>query len=368
LTRLLREKNQALERAIAQRDAFGAERNHLANQLERISSDEATRWGIEGVIGQSPTLQDILKEIGLLQNAGMVRVLITGESGTGKELIARAIHYGSPRRRGPFVPVNCGAVPAELAESLFFGYTKGAFTGAEKDRPGYFELARGGTLFLDEVGDMPLEIQPTLLRVLEEEVVMPLGGTQERPLDVRVLASTNQDVSARLAAGTFRRDLYFRLAQCTVALPPLRERPEDIPILARHFLRIFAEEMARPVPRLTEAALGVLQAYSFPGNVRELKNIMERALLKSGGAEIGPEHLSLVAGGAAGGGRPESAMPAAEAPEPVDEIPLDLEQAEWLVIRRALAQTQGNVTEAAQVLRTSRSRIYRALERHHGKS
>ena len=221
-------------------------------------------------------------------------MLITGESGTGKELIARAIHFGGPRRQGPFIPVNCPAVPADLAESLFFGHVRGAFTGADADRKGYFELADGGTLFLDEIGDMSLTLQAKLLRVLEDGCVMPIGAARERRVDVRILAATNTDLQATMAQSGFRSDLYYRLAQFTVMVPPLRDHPEDIPLLADHFLQMFAAEMGLPKPPLSDDARSALTAYVFPGNVRELKNIIERALLESEGATIRTEHIRFV--------------------------------------------------------------------------
>ena len=222
-------------------------------------------------------------------------MLITGESGTGKELIARGLHFSSPRKGGPFVPVNCSAVPGELSESLFFGHKKGAFTGADKDRSGYFELADGGTLFLDEIGDMPAALQAKLLRVLEDGEVMPVGAAKGKHVDVRVLAATNVDLQQGIADGRFRQDLYFRLARYTVESPPLRERREDIPTLAEHFLTLFAREMGYAAPQLSCEALMVLEDYAFPGNVRELKNIVERSLIESGGREIRPEHVHLLA-------------------------------------------------------------------------
>ncbi|OGG54874.1 MAG: hypothetical protein A3F84_13185 [Candidatus Handelsmanbacteria bacterium RIFCSPLOWO2_12_FULL_64_10] len=308
LNRELRQKNRELERAneelrqeIARRKAAEeahtvaeAARQRADEQLDLISRQEARRWGIEGFVGQSQTVQKIIEEVRQLQSAGATGVLICGESGTGKELIARALHFGGPRARGPFIPVNCAAIPHDLAESSLFGHVKGAFTGATSDRKGYFEQADGGTLFLDEVGDMPMELQPKLLRVLEEGRITPVGGAQERQVDVRVVAATNADLSAGLAKGVFRQDLYFRLARFTVQVPPLREWKEDIPLLSTHFLGMFAAEMGLTPVGLSAAALAMLRGYSFPGNVRELKNIIEYALIKSGGAAIEPEHLHFL--------------------------------------------------------------------------
>ena len=263
-------------------------------RLSALSDREAEQWGISGIIGKSRTLGHILQDIRRLRNFGSVNVLVTGESGTGKELVARAIHFGSSRGKGPFIPVNCVAIPQELAESMLFGHVRGAFTGATMDRRGYFELAHGGTLFLDELGDMPKALQAKLLRVLEDGRVTPLGATREKTVDVRIVAATNADLPARIADGSFREDLYFRLAQFAVEVPPLRERREDIPMLAQHFAKLFAGETGIAPPTISSAALKVLAAHPFPGNIRELKNVIERALIESGGEEILPDHLFLV--------------------------------------------------------------------------
>ncbi|MBM3235624.1 response regulator [Candidatus Poribacteria bacterium] len=263
-------------------------------RLSLISQQEASRWGIEGFIGKSRTIAAILDEVRKLQSAGATSVLILGESGTGKELIARAIHFGSARAKSPFIPVNCSTIPKELAESTLFGHVRGAFTGANQSRKGHFELASGGTLFLDEIGDLPFELQPKLLRVLEEGCFTPLGGTTKKQVDVRILAATNPDLPKKIAAGKFREDLYFRLARFPVTVPPLRERREDIPLLVEHFLRTFGAEMGIEHPKISVEALESSKAYHFPGNVRELKNIIEHALILSGREQILPQHLHFV--------------------------------------------------------------------------
>jgi transcriptional regulator with GAF, ATPase, and Fis domain len=220
--------------------------------------------------------------------------LITGESGTGKELIARAIHFGSPLAKAAFVPVNCSAIPAELAESAFFGHVRGAFTGAITDHKGYFEQAHKGTLFLDEIGDMPLPAQAKLLRVLEDKVIVPVGAAQEKRVEVRLLAGTNADLQLAITAGKFREDLFFRLARYTIEVPPLRERREDIALLANHFLQLLGAEMGMAHSHFNAEAVAALENHNYPGNVRELRNLVERALIESGGGEIGPEHLQFV--------------------------------------------------------------------------
>jgi len=350
ITRELQERNAELEEEISRREAAEQARDKAAERLSSIASAEAKRWGIQGFVGSSPHLRKILSDIEKLHHFGKTSVLITGESGTGKELVARAIHHHSPRASGPFVPVNCVAIPGELAESLFFGHTKGAFTGATVDRKGYLELADGGTLFLDEIGDMPATLQGKLLRVLEDGEVTPVGGNKPRRVDVRVVSATNADLPDKMATGAFRQDLFFRLARFTVQTPPLRERHEDLPLLAAHFLQVFAGEMGMTPPDLSAEALVVLAAYSFPGNIRELKNVMERALILSEGKSISRKHLQLFQG---------TSAPVEMKPDLPTDIPLNLEAAEHALIQRALEQTAGNVAEAARLLGVNRSRIYR---------
>ena len=290
----LRAANLRLQEEIGRRERAEDERERADERLQLISQQEAARWGIEGFVGRSATIGRILEEIRQLQSADVASILILGESGTGKELIARAIHFGGERAGKPFIPMNCSAIPSELAESSFFGHVRGAFTGADAGRKGCFEMADGGTLFLDEVGEMPLELQAKLLRVLESGVVMPVGSQKEKEVDVHVLAATNADLPTRIAAGSFRKDLYFRLAHCTVEIPPLRERREDISLLVEHFIGVFSREMGRPSPAVDEEASALVESYAFPGNVRELKNLIESALIKSGGRTILPQHLHFL--------------------------------------------------------------------------
>jgi DNA-binding NtrC family response regulator len=291
LTRSLQERNEQLELEIAGRKQAETERDQVHARLDTLAQQEAARWGVSGMIGQSGPFHDVIGKIRKVAGFGASRVLITGESGTGKELIARAIHAGGPRSAGPFVPVNCSAITAELAESLFFGHVKGSFTGAVDDRRGFFELADGGTLFLDEVGDMPMALQAKLLRVLEDGEVHPLGAAAPIKVDTNIVAASNIDFESRIQSGDFRQDLYFRLARFTFQAPPLRERSDDIELLAHHFVRLFAQEIKVPPPLLSDQAKEALLAYDFPGNVRELKNILERAVMESEGELIQPEHL-----------------------------------------------------------------------------
>ena len=357
LLRALQEKNRALEEESARRQQATDERNRLAEQLSHIIRREAERWGVDGFVAQSQTMQQIFHEVDLLQQAGNTSALIVGESGTGKELIARAIHFGGASVAGPFIPVNCAAIPANLVESQFFGHVKGAFTGAEQDRIGYFELAHGGTLFLDEVGEMPAEIQPKLLRALEDGRFIPVGGKAEKTVKVRTIAATNADLQTNMAKGAFRQDLYYRLAHFTLEVPALRQRREDIPLLAQHFLVLLAAEMAIEAPGLSVEALEMLVAYDFPGNVRELKNLIERALLESRGTEILPTHLYFA--------HPAATATTGVAAAPGPLFPADLsptfEAAERWVVERVHQQTGGNVAETARRLGASRNRIYRII-------
>lgn len=354
LVRDLNSKVKELEDQIARGDALTVERDQLAERLSFMTAEEAKRWGLDGFIGRSKTLQDILEDIRRLQQAGTTSVMITGESGTGKELVARAIHFGSDRQNGPFIPVNCSAVPHDLADSLFFGHTKGAFTGADRDKQGYFELASGGTLFLDELGEMPLDLQVKLLRVLESRKVMPVGSGTERNVDVRILSATNIDLQAAVNEGRFRQDLYFRLAGYPVHVPPLRDRREDIPLLASHFLSTISEDMGLHDPVLTPEASEALSGYAFPGNIRELKSVIERALVASGGS-IAPEHLHLAAD-LAGVAPAQSGSFVS-----LEDLPLNIGKAEQVLIRRAMMETEGNLSAASRLLGITRPTLYSKL-------
>jgi len=341
-----------------------------------------------GLVGDAPAVRKLLGEIALA-GPTPARVLVTGENGTGKELVARALHDASPRRGMPFVAVNCSAIPDELFESELFGHEKGAFTGATQARSGRFEEAHGGTLFLDEVADLSARAQTKLLRVLQESELTRVGGSRAIRVDVRVIAATNRDLKAAVAAASFREDLYFRLAVIPVHVPPLRERTEDIPALVEHFVGLHTRETGRRVPGFSLAALEVLARYSFPGNVRELSNLVERLVIMTPGQRIGPGHVAAVlvgatgetraAGGDAGeGGAPERAPDAGErsvsrslsSAGPAGgtasrEFPLTLAEAvrefERRHIEAALAAEDGNMTRAAARLGLERSHLYKKL-------
>ena len=364
LTREILAKNRELEEINARlREEMDRRKQAEASleladaQRSLVSEQEMERWGLPALVGRSQAMRDVIQEIRKLQPAEKTSVLIRGESGTGKELIARALHFSSRRRGQPFIAVNCAAIPGELAESLFFGHVKGAFSGANDNRKGYFEMAHGGTLFLDEIGDMPLNLQAKLLRTLENGSFMPVGGHAERRADVRVLAATNVDLQARIESGSFRKDLYFRIAGYEINLRPLRERHDDVELFIAHFLARFAAELKVPPPNLSNDAHKALLAYEYPGNIRELKSIIERSLIESGGATIQEHHLHLLNEKALT--RPP-ALPGAAAAAPLP-LPLNLEHAEIELVKRALAQAEGNVSKAANLLGINRTKVYRIL-------
>jgi len=277
-------------------------------------------------------------------------ILITGESGTGKEVLARRIHELSGRGSGPFVAINIGGLPESLLESELFGFEKGAFTGADKRKSGLFELAGGGTLFLDEIGELPLALQVKLLRVLQERKIQRLGGTVPIPVESRILAATNRDLAAEVKAGRFREDLYYRLNVVPVGLPPLRDRAEDLPWLCRRLLAKLAPAMGKPVPDLTPGALKRLAAYPFPGNVRELENLLERTLIFAEGATLTEADLAL---------------PAPAEQEPVSEGPIGtLAEVELRTIKEALLRWEGNQTRAAEELGITRRTLFTKIKEH----
>lgn len=283
--------NEKLESETGQRKRVEAKYAQADEQLSTITQSEIKKWGIDNFIGQSQPHLDVIEEIRSLHRTDKTNVLVLGESGTGKELVARAIHYGSPRSKGPFVAVNCSAVPAGLADSAFFGSLKGSFTNSTSNQKGYFEAAEGGTLFLDEIGDMPLELQAKLLRVLEQKAVTPVGANTERPINVRVIAATNVNLEGRIDRNEFRQDLFFRLSSYQLILPSLRDRQQDIILLARYFTEQIALEMGHVAPEISAEAQQALEHYSFPGNIRELRNMMEYALIRCNGANIMVQHL-----------------------------------------------------------------------------
>lgn len=364
LTREIIKKNQELEDFNAQLKAEMERREQAESSLELadaqlslITEQEIERWGLEAFVGESAAIGEVIREIRKLQPVDNTSVLIHGESGTGKELVARALHFSGRRNGQAFIVVNCAAVPVDLAESLFFGHVKGAFSGANENRKGYFEMANLGTLFLDEIGDMPLPLQAKLLRVIETGSFQPVGSASVKTADVRILSATNVDLKTRIDEGGFRKDLYFRLAGYEIELKPLRDRREDVTLFIAHFLKRFASELKRPMPRLSEEAHQALQSYHYPGNIRELKSIVERALIESGGKQIEAHHLHLL------NEKKLTSPPAATQQGDVrsEEFSWNLDQAEAEFVKRALNKVAGNVSHAAQLLGIHRSKIYRIL-------
>ncbi len=314
-----------------------------------------------GIIGQS---QPILDLYGVLERVAdtPTTVLVTGESGTGKELVARALHENSSRRDGPFIKVNCAAIPKDLMEAELFGYERGAFTGAVGSKPGRFELATGGTLFLDEIGELPTDMQVKLLRVLQESEFERVGGIKTIKVDVRLVAATNRDLKKEISHGAFREDLYYRLNVVPIALPALRERASDIPVLISHFVAKFNTRLKKSVGGIEDAARERLLAYPWPGNIRELENVIERAVLFADGSTIGLGDLAEEVRGSAGVPR-ASSPPALEAAKPEagasidglkEQVKAAMSRLERELIERALKQTQNNVTHAARLLKISR--------------
>jgi two-component system response regulator PilR (NtrC family) len=295
------------------------------------------------LVGDSARMQQLRATIAKLARS-QAPVYIAGESGVGKELVARLIHEQGARSGGPFVPVNCGAIPAELMESELFGHRKGSFTGAHADKEGLFQNANGGTLFLDEVAELPLHLQVKLLRVIQEKCVRPVGGAGEIPLDVRILSATHKNLAALVEEGRFRHDLYYRINVIELQVPPLRERRDDIPQIAALIVQRLAAELGEPVPALSDEALAALCDYAFPGNVRELENILERAIALSDDSSIGPEDLSLPA--VARVGRNEAPM-AGTALDAATDLPDAVESLERDRIRQALEACRYNKTKAA---------------------
>jgi two-component system response regulator AtoC len=328
-----------------------AELARVRRRLERSRPAEAPARGdaYVGLVGASPVMQELFTTLRSLEGT-VVPVIIEGESGTGKELVARAIHTRSPRTGGPLVVVNCGAIPENLVEAELFGHMKGAFTGAHADRAGLLENADGGTLFLDELGELPLDAQAKLLRVLESGEVRRVGATQVKNVDVRVIAATNRDLKRAIAENAFREDLFYRLAVFRLRLPPLRERPQDVPRLVAHLL----STLGRPDAALAPSTMPALVARRWPGNVRELRNVLERALALAGDAPIGPEHVAAEEqdGGSGGGADPD-----------LFDMPLQDARALFSLryAKRAIERAEGSVPEAARRSGVSRQTFYRAI-------
>jgi DNA-binding NtrC family response regulator len=345
-----------VERAIAQR--------RMLSDYILLKEEMAERRGAPRIIGEDAKLRHVLQQLHRAA-ATDATVLLEGESGTGKELFARGLHALSPRAEGPFVAINCAAIPETLLETELFGHEKGAFTGAASRKPGRFEMAHRGTLFLDEIGDLPLALQAKILRALEEKQFERVGGTQSLHVDVRVVAATNRNLKQRVAERQFREDLYFRLSVFPIQIPPLRERTHDVVILARHFVDRFCRDLNKKLLTLAPAALDELEAYAWPGNVRELQNCIERAVILSDGDTIHARHLNLSFR------QPVSAQPVASPWEGIDLSGTMMDavrrvtaEVERRKVEQALGDTAGNKQRAAEILQISYKTLLQKLKEY----
>ena len=329
----------------------------LQQEVEELRSELSSRYQFTNIIGTSSQMNSVFQMMAKICRVEGT-VLITGESGTGKELVARAIHYNSSRRDQPFVVVNCGAIPRDLIESEFFGHTKGAFTDAKEEKTGKFELANHGTIFLDEIGDLSPEAQVKLLRAIGEKEIVKVGGTKTIPIDVRVIAATNQNLEELVKQGKFREDLYWRLAVLSLHLPPLRERQEDIPLLCEHFIKKFNQDLEINIRGLTSEALELLKNYHWPGNVRELESVIYEAMVMSDGVWITEDNLPSRIAERQSFPIDEVASLGLTLPEAVERLTARLEKE---MIRRALKETNGHKSRAAQKLGITRKTLYNKM-------
>jgi two-component system response regulator AtoC len=326
----------------------------LRREVGEIRQERKKTYALDNIVGESEAIKHVLRMVERVAQSDAATVLVRGENGTGKDLVARAIHYRSRRANGPFLDLACTAMPETLFESELFGYEKGSFTDAKATKRGLLELADGGTLFLDEVGDMPLVSQAKFLRVLETRQFKRLGGVVDQRVDIRIIAATNADLEAAVRNGRFREDLYYRLKVIPVILPPLRERPGDIPLLLQHFMAKYNAEFRKNFRRISDEALKLLVAYPWPGNVRELRNLLERILILERGDTLLPEHLP-----------PEIIAPSAGGPHRFTLPPqgIRLEEVEMDFVRQALRMTGSNQTRAAQLLGISRDALRYRLQK-----
>ena len=335
------------------------ERRRLVDRVKNLQSVLGEGPVLDAIVGSAPAMRELSRQVERILESD-VAVCLLGESGTGKELVARAIHKGGPRQHGPFVAINCAAIPASLQESELFGHERGAFTGATQTRLGCFERARGGTLLLDEVGEMSPATQAVLLRTLQERTVRRVGGSQEIPVDLRIICATHRDLRGEVDAGRFREDLYFRLVVYPIRLPPLRERIDDIPVLAGHFLDKLRARSGHGVKRISARALELLSQHGWPGNVRELENVMHRSVLACRGEEI--TEADIPPDLRPDSSRPQAARTPSEDPMLGEEGDvLTLRELEQRAIKKALKLTRGSVGRAAKLLGIGRATLYRRL-------
>lgn len=329
------------------------EKRNLTRENIRLRRELQERYQIGDLVGASPRMLELYSTLHRIKDA-KTNVLILGESGTGKELVARAIHYNGIRKKGPFVVVNCAAIPEPLLESELFGHKRGSFTGAVSDRVGLFESAQGGSVFLDEIGELPLSLQVKLLRVLQEKTIRPVGGTEDVELDVRVLAASNKDLEEEVKRGRFREDLFYRLNVIQLRVPPLRERREDIPMLAQYFLEKYARESSKPIQKISKEAMAWLMGYAYSGNVRELENIIERAVALEATDTILLESVQGLKG------REDSLIGESEFPSEGVNLEMAVSQFERNLLVGALQKAEGVKKKAAELLQISfRSLRYR---------
>ena len=329
------------------------ENRRLRREIKRLRGELARSYGLTNIIAANPKMTTVLDRMEQVADSN-ASVLIIGESGTGKDLLARALHFESLRRDGPFVPINCVAIPENLIESELFGYVRGAFTDARQSKTGLFQAAEGGTLFLDEIGEMPLPLQAKLLRVIEDKKVRPLGATSETPVSVRIVAATNSDLESAIAQGRFRSDLYYRIATFTLTVPPLRERPEDIPALANHFLKRASAEAGKAVPEIEAEAMASLMRYRWPGNVRELQSAIQSGVILCCNNKLMVNDLPPRITGTER--TPRNIIDEAAARK------LGLDEMDREYVRVVLASVGGNKAEAAAILQIDRKTLYRKLE------
>jgi DNA-binding NtrC family response regulator len=336
------------------------ERFELAGRVRKLQTALEERQTVGSVVGQSAPMREVNRQVERVLESD-VSVCLLGESGTGKEVVARSIHGNGRRKRGPFVAINCGAIPASLQESELFGHERGAFTGASGVHKGRFEQADGGTLFLDEIGEMSPATQASVLRALQERSIRRVGGSTEIPVNVRIICATHRNLDEEVKSGRFREDLYFRLVVFPIRLPPLRERAEDVPLLIGHFLQRLAPDVGRAIARISPDALAALSAYHWPGNVRELQNVVHRAMLACDGDEIELAHLPPEIRQRALPVLPAPLSAAVDAADGEDGPILPLRELERRAIARALKASGGSVEKAARMLGMGRATLYRRL-------
>ena len=339
--------------------AKAVEKSRLVAENLFLRQQLRGKYKFSNIIGNSAAMQNVFTRMEKILHTDST-VLVLGASGTGKELVARAIHFNGPRKDKPFVAINCGAIPADLLESELFGHMRGAFTGAIADKPGKFELANDGSIFLDEIGTMPLHLQMKLLRVLQEQEIERVGGTRRIKLNIRVISATNADLLSQVKAGRFREDLYYRLNVIPIHLPALSERREDIPLLARHFLRKTCAEMKRPLMTLTPAALRALESYDWPGNVREMENVIERSVALTDGEIIDRHDLPPQFAAAA---QPDDPLAIPRLPAEGINLPEAIDTIERALIGQALGLSGGVKSRAAALLGLNRTTLVEKLKR-----